>query len=110
VSTVADDLARCVERHACWRRGLATVGATMRPEAVGDLACVWCYRPFRPRRTGGRAQRFCRPGCRRQFHAAARRWALDAMAAGALTLADVKQGFQRTCALSQTAPGFDWLI
>ena len=109
MSTAVDDLSS-VERHTCAERGRATIGVTIRPNVVGDLACVWCDRPFRQRQTGGRLQRFCRPGCRRQFHAAARRWALDAMAAGALTLADVKQGFQRTCALSQTAPGFDWLI
>jgi len=78
-------------------------------EVPNPSFCYWCVRPFRLRRTGGRAQRFCRPNCRRQFHAAARRWALDAIGAGALTLADLKQGFHRACALSQAASGSDWL-
>src|SRR3954468_19935904 len=72
--------------------------AVPQPAAVGP--CCWCDRPFRARRTGGRAQRFCRPTCRRQFHAAARRWALEAFDAGALTLPEVKKGFAATCALS----------
>ena len=33
----------------------------------------------RGRQTGGRAQRFCQPACRRAFHAVARTWALDAI-------------------------------
>jgi hypothetical protein len=65
--------------------------------------CYWCSRPFRARRTGGRAQRFCRLNCRRQFHAAVRRWTLDAIGSGALTLGDIKEGFQRTCALLQAS-------
>jgi hypothetical protein len=28
-------------------------------------SCSWCNRPFRMRQGGGRAQRFCRPSCRR---------------------------------------------
>jgi hypothetical protein len=68
-------------------------------------ACYWCDRPFRTRRTGGRAQRFCRMSCRRQFHAAARRWALDAIGSGVLTVGDIKNGFQRTRALSPLTSG-----
>jgi hypothetical protein len=74
-----------------------------RATSTAATACYWCERPFRVRRTGGRAQRFCRMSCRRQFHAAARRWALDAIGSGALTLGDIKQGFQRTCALLQAS-------
>lgn len=62
-------------------------------------SCYWCNRAFRPRQTGGRAQRFCKMTCRRAFHAAARRWALDAVESGALTLGDLKKGFQSTRAL-----------
>jgi hypothetical protein len=54
------------------------------------LSCVWCERLFRPRKNGGRSQRFCRPSCRRAFHAAARTWALDELAAGRVTVADLK--------------------
>jgi hypothetical protein len=56
------------------------------------LSCVWCERFFRPRKSGGKGQRFCRPSCRRAFHAAARAWALDALAIGRLTIADLRKG------------------
>jgi hypothetical protein len=55
-------------------------------------SCYWCDRPFRPRQTGGRAQRFCKMSCRRAFHAAARRWALDAIGAGMLTIDHIRKG------------------
>ena len=60
------------------------------------ITCPWCDRLFRARQTGGRAQRFCSPSCRRAFHAAARQWALDAMATGALSIHDIKSGFAAT--------------
>jgi hypothetical protein len=59
-------------------------------------SCFWCNRPFRARRDGGCAQRFCQPTCRRAFHAAARAWALGAIARGTLTLADVKNSAPAT--------------
>ena len=64
-------------------------------------SCLLVRPTFRSRESGGRAQRFCKMSCRRAFHAAARRWALDAVDAGVLTLGDIKQGFQPTRALSQ---------
>jgi hypothetical protein len=69
-------------------------------------ACSWCNQLFRARHGGGRGQRFCRPSCRRAFHAAARSWALDAIASGALTVADIKSGSAATRALrlSEEAP------
>jgi hypothetical protein len=65
--------------------------------------CAWCGRPYQERRTGGRTQRFCRPSCRRSFHAAVRAWALDAIAHGTLTLAEVRSGAAATRALLPTA-------
>jgi hypothetical protein len=62
-------------------------------------ACSWCERSFRPRRTGGRVQRFCCPLCRRAFHTAARAWALNAIAVGALPIADLRNGVAATRAL-----------
>jgi hypothetical protein len=62
-------------------------------------SCPWCDRPFRPRRTGGRTQRFCRPLCRQAFHAAVRAWGLKAIATGAITLADLREGAAATCVL-----------
>ena len=52
--------------------------------------CAWCGGPYQERQTGGRTQRFCRPSCRRAFHTAVRSWALDAIADGTLTLAEVR--------------------
>jgi hypothetical protein len=55
------------------------------------VRCPWCTRLFQPRR-GGHAQRYCRPSCRREFHAAARVWAFAAIASGALSPVDVRSG------------------
>ena len=63
------------------------------------LRCSWCDRLFRPRQSGGRAQRFCRPRCRQALHAAAQAWALDEIAAGRVTVADLKNGLPATRAL-----------
>jgi len=52
--------------------------------------CLWCGRAFTPRATGRKAQRFCRPACRRAFDAAGRRWVAGAIAAGALTIPDLR--------------------
>jgi hypothetical protein len=68
------------------------------------VRCPWCTRLFRPRR-GGHAQRYCRPSCRREFHGAARAWVLDAIASGALTLADIRSGSAATRALLSEAEG-----
>jgi hypothetical protein len=67
------------------------------------LSCSWCDRPFRARGSGGRPQRFCRPSCRRAFHAAARAWALDELAAGQVTVGDFKNGLYATRALVPAA-------
>src|SRR5271163_2024931 len=67
------------------------------------LLCSWCDRPFRVRQTGGRANRFCQPSCRRAFHSAVRTWALDAIANGALTVAEIRSGATATRALAPAA-------
>src|SRR5437868_14288937 len=60
--------------------------------------CYWCNCAFRARQSGGHAQRFCSPSCRLAFHAATRRWTLDAVGAGVLSIADIKKGtLQRAC-------------
>ena len=45
-------------------------------------SCRWCGKPFRRRTTGGRTQLYCRPRCRRDFHAAARSFGLVQLSAG----------------------------
>jgi hypothetical protein len=47
-------------------------------------ACLWCDDPFEQRADGGKAQRFCRPACRRAFEAASRRLVAEAIAGGVL--------------------------
>ena len=66
-------------------------------------SCQWCERPFGARQTGGRAQRFCQPTCRRAFHFAVRTWALDAIANGTLTVAEIRNGPATTRALVPAA-------
>ena len=53
--------------------------------------CLWCGKPFTARR-GGSRQTFCCARHRIAFHSAARRWAEHAMAAGALTIAELRSG------------------
>src|SRR6266566_4904601 len=84
------------------------------PEAAMSDAprCSWGDRPFRARRDGGKRQVFCRTACRRAFHAAARTWVLAGLAAGQISISDVKNGppatrklFGRAISLSPTHEG-----
>jgi len=52
------------------------------PSQAMAANCVWCGRPFAPRRTGGSAQRFCSTGHRHAFWIAARRWTMRAIETG----------------------------
>ena len=67
---------------------------------IANPLCPWCNRPFISRRTGGHDQRFCRPSCRRALHAAARGWVLAELAAGRLTISQIRDGIPGTCALA----------
>jgi hypothetical protein len=66
-------------------------------EGISDL-CQWCERPFQARR-GGSPQRFCGAGCRTAFWTALRRWGERAIAAGILTVADIRNGNATACTL-----------
>jgi len=69
-------------------------------EIVTEAApCVWCGGAFVPRTTGGKAQRFCHPTCRRAFDAAGRRWVAEAIATGTLTVDALRNGPTATRAL-----------
>jgi hypothetical protein len=72
--------------------------------------CAWCGRAFAPRVTGGRAQRYCNPRCRRAYDAAGRRWVAEATAAGALTVKALRSGYAATRALlpAGLSPGVDY--
>jgi hypothetical protein len=69
----------------------------------GDSTCVWCGTSFSPRLTGGTAQRFCRPTCRRGLDAAGRRWVADAVATGVLTIGAIRDGCPAARALPSGA-------
>src|SRR5262249_26493444 len=60
--------------------------------------CQWCERPIRARR-GGSPQRFCGAGCRTAFWSALRRWGERAVAAGILTVGDIKNADPAACTL-----------
>ena len=55
------------------------------------LTCLWCEQVFVPRTSGGKPQRFCRPDHRDLFHAAARRWAENAVTAGLLSPTELRR-------------------
>jgi len=61
-------------------------------------ACLWCGKPFKRRRCGS-PQIFCEAACRSAFHGAGRRWAERAIACGALTVADLRNGDPQACTL-----------
>src|SRR5205814_6302944 len=52
--------------------------------------CLWCDRAFKPRKTGGSAQRFCCLAHRKAFWTAARRWTMRAIETGLLTVDCIK--------------------
>lgn len=54
--------------------------------------CPWCERRFSLRRTGGKPQRFCSERCRRAEEWAVRGWAQHQLAAGRVTIAEIKRG------------------
>jgi len=58
---------------------------------MADSVCLWCRSQFQPRASGGEAQRFCSGGCRREFHTAARIYVRQAVEAGRLDTATLKE-------------------
>ena len=64
------------------------------------MKCRWCGHAFTPRATSGKRQRFCRPACRRNLDAAGRRWVAGAIAAGALTIPDLRNASSTMRALA----------
>ena len=62
-----------------------------------STSCQWCAKPFQARRGGGSPRRFCCTKCRTTFWSALRRWGEHAIAAGTLTITDVKNGVVAAC-------------
>lgn len=55
-----------------------------------ETVCRWCGRAFAIGRRGGRTRVFCSTTCKTALHTAARRWAESELAAGRVTVADLK--------------------
>ncbi len=55
-----------------------------------QFACLWCGAGFRPRATGGSAQRFCSAPCRRAFDTACRIYAATEVNAGRLPVSTLR--------------------
>ena len=51
--------------------------------------CLWCETDFEPRVSGGKAQRFCRPACRRAFDTACRKYLAAEVEAGRLQVSEL---------------------
>jgi hypothetical protein len=64
----------------------------------GETKCSWCGQDLQPRR-GGSPQRFCSAERRSLFWSALRRWGERAVAAGILTITDIRNGDPAACTL-----------
>jgi hypothetical protein len=82
------------------RRGTAgAVGVTtLRPR---EAKCSWCGQDLQVRR-GGSPQRFCSTEHRSLFWSNLRRWGDRAVAAGILTISDIRNGDPAACTLPGT--------
>ena len=54
--------------------------------------CLWCDEEFEAKTLGAHRKRFCTPRCKNRFNSALRRWGRRALAAGDLSVADLKAG------------------
>jgi hypothetical protein len=88
---------RCCARRQADRAIGQRCGGVLVTNGSSNL-CRWCERPFQSRR-GGSPQRFCGARCRTAFWSALRRWGERAIAAGILTVADVRDGDGEACTL-----------
>lgn len=62
------------------------------PRPMPDMQwCIWCERLFKPRSSGGSAQKFCRLECRRAFDAAGRTYVRHALADGRLSIEGLRR-------------------
>ncbi len=72
----------------CTRRRLMDLTAYA---SMSERPCPWCGSSFTPRTSGGKAQRFCSPRCRREHEAGLQAWAREQEAAGRVTKADLQR-------------------
>jgi len=64
-----------------------------------EAKCSWCGQELQLRR-GGSPQRFCSTKHRSLFWSTLRRWGARAVAAGILTIADIRNGDPEACTLT----------
>ena len=79
------------------RRGTAGAAEVTRVQQ-GEAKCSWCGQDLQERR-GGSPQRFCSTEHRLLFWSTLRRWGARAVAAGILTIADIRNGDPAACTL-----------
>ena len=63
--------------------------------------CMWCGDSFTPRATGGKRQRFCSEGCRKDFHRACRIWAETQVWSGELPVSALKHALSQRIRCSE---------
>src|SRR5258707_839483 len=80
------------------RRGTAGAAEVMTVQP-GEAKCSWCGQELQLRR-GGSPQRFCSAEHRSLFWSTLRRWGARAVAAGILTIADIRNGDPAACTLT----------
>jgi hypothetical protein len=90
-------------------------GATSNPAlssdvkaASGSLQCEECGNAFTPRESGGRAQRFCSPDCRRAFHDKPQRDNVHVASGGLPAVVD-PQPPKSSASAPKPSEGFDWV-
>jgi len=83
----------------------AQCGADLVLAITRTCICLWCRRPFEPRRSGGKPQRFCVPAHRRAFETAARRFLGRLIAAGELSVAALNAPPATRALLPGAVPG-----
>ena len=76
--------------------------AKVKPTQTDDTACEWCTKGFKARR-GGTRQRFCSARCRTALWSALRRCGERALAAGTLSIGDLRNGHLEACTLAGAA-------
>ena len=79
-------------------RTSTTMTAKAQPTQTDDNACDWCTKGFKARR-GGTRQRFCSARCRSALWSALRRCGERALAAGTLSIGDLRDGHLEACTL-----------
>lgn len=63
-------------------------------------ACIWCTRGYTvAQRRRGSLRRFCSSLCRGAFHTAARKWAIQALTTGVLTVPELRMLAGEACTL-----------